>query len=55
MPREPYGRYRLPIPTSCRVCRHTRGIRPTAWREGESEAVYDKRSESEVAERLGLR
>jgi hypothetical protein len=51
-PRGPYGRYRFPIPESCRICRHTRGIRPTEWREGESEAEYDKRSEAAVAARF---
>ncbi|SRR6266542_6211391 len=53
--RGPVSMYRYPIPTACRVCRHEKGIRPVAWQEGETEAMYNARSEKAVAELVASR
>jgi hypothetical protein len=47
-PRGPVSMYRYPIPSACRISRHRKGICPVAWRPGESERAYNRRSEAEV-------
>ncbi len=53
--RGPVSLYRYPIPTACRICRYKRGIRPIAWQEGETEAMYNARSEKATAELIASR
>jgi hypothetical protein len=53
--RGPYGRYRYPIPSECRVCRHHKGIEPLRPLAGETEAQYRKRSEKITAEVVASR
>jgi hypothetical protein len=53
--RGPVSLYRYPMPTACRICRHRKGVRPIAWQEGETEAMYNARSEKTTAELIASR